>query len=529
MNTNGSALDKIHPDNHKWYVAGTVMIGLFMTVLVSNIVNVALPHMVTAFSTNTDRIRWVVESYAMSYAIFALTTSWLRERIGIKYVFITGMTIFTISSILCGMSWTIESLIFFRILQGIGGGIMMPTGFTLIAESFPPQERGAAFGVFGLVIVVAPSIGPTVGGYIVDYVNWRYIFYVNVPVGILTFFLAMTYLSETRKLKPTKFDFWGFVGLATFLGCLLVALTNGQSDGWKSDTILSYFFVSGLGLVFFLIVSPRAKNPILNLEVFKSFHFSIIAILNLTRSVALYGRMFLLPLFLQNIVGYPARTAGLMLMPGALMSGVTMPFIGRLVDKYGPRFFIFTGLILMGISTFTYHSIDTMTPYATILYPTLLFGVGSGLLNTPITATAMNVVKREHIGQASTILSVIMQVGGAFGVAILGTIMSNRTALHYEIFKENITQYSFLTQGGLKGIETLGQRIGELPYWIQLQKLPLLDMSTKLEAAICGFQDAFIYTAMACFLALVPALGLFNLKLPHHQKEKSGDDFIAIE
>jgi MFS transporter, DHA2 family, multidrug resistance protein len=513
--------ENIHPDHRKWFVLGTVMLGLFMAVLDGNIVNVALPHMVTAFSTNTDRIRWVVESYAMAYAIFTLTTSWLRERIGIKYVFISGLVLFTISSILCGMSWTVESLIFFRVLQGIGGGIMMPTGFTLITETFPPQQRGMAFGVFGIVIVVAPSVGPTLGGYLVDFVNWRYIFYINVPVGILTFFLATMYLTETKKLKPISFDFWGFVGLSTFLGCLLFALTEGQSEGWKSDLIMSYFAASAAGLIFFLIVSQKAKHPILNIGLFKNFHFTILSLLNFVRSVALFGRMYLLPLFLQNMVGYSARTAGVLLAPGALVSGIVMPITGPLVDKYGPRFFIFSGLFIMGVSTFMYHNIDVMTPYHVILWPILIFGVGSGFLNTPISTSAMNVVKREHIGQVSTVLSVIMQVGGAFGVAILTTLMNDRTALHRAVLNEGISQYSYLTQSAMNGVQSLGQRIGETQYLIELQKLPVLNMIISKEAAIAGFQDAFVYTAMICFLALIPALGILNLKMPHHQKEKS--------
>jgi len=519
INSRTSKLN-VHPDNRKWLVLATVMVGLFMAVLDSNIVNVALPHMVTAFSTNTDRIRWVVEAYAMAYAIFTLTTSWLRERIGIKYVFLSGLTLFTISSILCGMAWTVESLIFFRILQGIGGGIMMPTGFTLITETFPPQQRGTAFGVFGIVIVVAPSVGPTLGGYLVDFVNWRYIFYINVPVGILTFMMGTAYVEEFKKLKPISFDLWGFLSLSTFLGFLLIALTNGQSEGWHSDYITTCFAVSAAAFVFFLVVSPRAKNPILNLNLFKGFHFSVLALLNFIRSVALFGRMFLLPLFFQNMIGYSARTAGILLAPGALISGIVMPITGPLVDKYGPRYFIFGGLLIMGISTFMYHNIDVTTPYTTLLFPILLFGVGAGFLNTPISASAMNVVKREYIGQVSTVLSVIMQIGGAFGVAYLGTVVSNRAAVHQAVFNEGISQYSYMTQNAMNGLQSLGNRIGETQAVIELQKIPLINMLVSKQAAIAGYQDAFIYTSIICFLALIPTLGIFNLKFEHQKNGK---------
>ncbi|MFA6448933.1 MAG: DHA2 family efflux MFS transporter permease subunit, partial [bacterium] len=436
-------------------------------------------------------------------------------------VFISGLLLFTAASILCGISWTVESMIFFRILQGIGGGIMMPTGFTLITETFPPQQRGAAFGVFGIVIVFAPSLGPTLGGYLVDFVNWRYIFYINVPVGIVTFFMALAYIKENKKLVPIVFDFFGFIGLATFLGCLLYALTNGQTDGWNSDTILSCFGIAAAGFIFFLIVSPRAKNPILNIGLFSNFHFSILSILNLARSVALFGRMYLLPLFFQNLIGYSARTTGILLAPGALISGITMPITGPLVDKYGPRFFIFSGLVIMGISTYMYHDIDVTTPYATLLFPIMLFGVGAGLLNTPISAAAMNVVKREQIGQVSTVLSVIMQIGGAFGVAMIGTMMNDRAAFHQAVYSERILPYNYATETALNGVKALGQRIGESPYLADLQATPIINMLVSKQAAIAAYQDTFIYTAMVCFIALIPALGLLNLKMPHQQKGKS--------
>ncbi len=512
----------------KWFVLSTVMVGLFMAVLDSNIVNVALSHMVTTFSTNNDKIRWVVESYAMSYAIFTLTTSWLREKVGIKTVFLAGLTIFTISSILCGLSWSVESMIFFRIVQGLGGGIMMPIGFTLITESFPPQQRGTAFGVFGIVIVFAPSVGPTLGGYLVDFVNWRYIFYINVPVGILTFLMGVAYIEEHKKLIPIRFDFFGFAGLSTFLGCLLVALTEGQAEGWNSDFIITMFVISAVGFIFFLIVSPKSKNPIIHLEIFKIFHFSILSILNFARSIALFGRMYLLPLFLQQLVGYSARTAGLLLAPGALMSGITMPITGPLVDKYGPRFFIYSGLIIMGISTFMYHNIDVSTSYVDILIPTLIFGVGTGMLNTPISVAAMNVVKREQIGQVSTVLSVIMQVGGAFGVSILGTMVTNRTAFHMAAYTEKVLPYNYSTEATLNGLRALGQRIGESPFLTDLQAPALLGSYIQKCATVAGFQDAFIYTALACFISIIPALGLLRMKFAHLEKNK-GDGPAPVE
>jgi len=507
-------------DGHKWAVLATVMVGVFMAVLDNSIVNVALPHIMTSFATNTDRIRWTVEAYAISYAIFTLTMTWVRERVGIRATFMSGLIVFTIASVLCGLSWDLESMIAFRVIQGLGGGLMMPTGFTLITESFPPQQRGTAFGIFGIVIVFAPSLGPTLGGYMVDSIGWRYIFYLNVPVGIVCVFMAMAIIRETKKLEPHPFDFWGFAGLAAFLGCLLVALTDGQREGWDSDFILSLFAFSALGLLVFFSASRSAKKPIINLDLFSNFYFSILALLNVARAMALFGRLFLLPLFFQNLIGYSATTTGLLLSPGALASGIVMPITGPLVDRYGPKFFIFAGFSLMAISNFMYYNLDVTTPYSVILVPVIIVGIGSGLLNTPITATAMNVVKREHISQVSTVLSVIMQVGGAFGIALLGTIMNNRAAFHQAVYAEQMGAHNYATQAALEGIEKMSQAAGFSQYLAELQAPGLLNMLVSKFSMVAGFQDAFVSTCIICIIGLVIGLGLMGLKNPARAADK---------
>ena len=507
-------------DRQKWAVLFTVMIGIFMAVLDNSIVNVALSHMMTSFATNTDRIRWTVEAYAISYAIFTLTMTWVRERIGIRATFMVGLTVFTIASALCGVAWDLESMIGFRILQGLGGGLMMPTGFTLITESFPPHQRGSAFGVFGIVIVFAPSLGPTLGGYLVDTIGWRYIFYINVPIGIFAAFMTMAIVRETKKLEPHPFDFWGFAGLATCLGCLLTALTDGQSDGWNSDYIISLFALSAVGLVVFFISYSKAKKPILNIAIFKNFYFSVIALLNVARAMALFGGLFLLPLFFQNIIGYSATTTGMLLSPTALVSGLVMPLTGHMVDRYGPRYFIFSGLSLMAVANFMYSRLDAVTPYTVILVPIVIAGLGSGLLNTPITATAMNVVRREYISQVSTVLSVIMQVGGAFGVAFLGTIMNNKAAFHQAIYAEQMATYNQATQAALRGVENMAQNAGSSVFLAEKQAPAVLNMFVSKYALIAGFQDAFLSTGVICLLGIIVACGLLGLKNPAHAQPR---------
>ncbi len=504
-------------DKRKWAVLVTVMVGVFMAIIDNSIVNVALPNMTTTFATNMDLIRWVVEAYAMSYAISTLTMSWLRERVGIRVAFITGLLLFTTASAFCGIAWNLSTMIVFRIIQGIGGGLMLPTGFTLITESFPPHQRGTAFGLFGIVIVFAPSLGPTLGGYLTDSVNWRYIFYINIPVGVVTFLMATATIRETKTLKPGPFDLWGFIGLAAFLGCLLTVLTNGQREGWGSDYSLSFFALSVIGLLLFLAVSPRKKNPIFDLKIFRNFHFSMIAILNLARASALFGRIFLLPMFFQNMLGYSATTTGLLLAPGALVSGVVAPITGPLVDRYGPKFFIFAGLIISGLANFMYFKLDVRTSYIGLLIPTIIFGFGMGMLNTPITATAMNVVRREQISQVSTVLSVIMQIGGAFGVALLGTAMYDRAAFHQAVFAENVTPYSHAAQSALENMQHASEGLGASASQASGQAQVYFGTMLSQHATIAGYQDTFILTGLITLLALIPALGLLNVKAPERK------------
>lgn len=503
-----------HQDSYKWFALATIMLGLFMAIIDANIVNIALPHMMSSFSTNVDRIRWVVESYALAFAIFTLTTGWLREAIGIKKTFILGISIFTTASFLCASAWNVESMIFFRVLQAVGGGIMMPTGFTLITESFPPEERGTAFGYFGIVIVFAPTVGPTIGGYLVDNLSWHYIFYINLPIGILTLILSILILREFKTLSYKKFDFWGFATLAISLASLLIALTDGQSKGWNSDYILSLFATSIVTLIAFIIIDLKVKNPIIDLTIFSNFHFAMIAFLNIFRSMGLFGRIFLLPLFLQNVVGYKATTTGLLLMPGAFTSGITAPIFGKLTDKFGPRLFIIIGVMLITVSNFLYHNLEINSSYVFILIPMILFGIGMGSLNAPITSTAMNIVKKHQVGMVSTILSVIMQVGGAFSVAILGTILNNRTAFHLSIYSENANPYSYQILEAIEKLKFLIAKLGDPIFLQETKAKALLSMYINKQSSVAGYQDAFIYTALFCIIAMIPALLLWNVKVP---------------
>lgn len=427
----------INSQYHKWFVLATAMIAAFMSVLDNTIVNIALNDMIKIFHTSIDGIKWVVTAYGISFALTTFSTVWLKDVLGRKNLFIVSVVIFTVSSFFCGISFNVAFIVFFRILQGIGAGLLMPTAFTLITESFPPQQRGSAFGFFGLVIVFAPTIGPTLGGYLVDKVSWRWIFFINIPVGIFAVFFSLVSLKNYKTNNNLIFDFKGFLFLSIFILCLLLIFSEAPKIGWISKQVVLLAIISFVSFLYFIIFEKNCAQPILDLSLFKSFNFIIITFANFNRAVVLFGRMFLMSIFLQKISHYSALKTGFILVPGAVVSGISMPFFGRLTDKFGGKIFIIIGLILLAVSNFLYKDLVFNSSLQFIIFSMIIFGLGMGILNAPLNSTAMNVVKKEQIAMVSALLVVIMQLGGAFGVAILGTFIKAKQVFYNNLLEVN--------------------------------------------------------------------------------------------
>lgn len=471
----------------RWWVIGIVMAGAFMAVLDANIVNVALPHMMATFSTDIDRIKWVVTAYSLAFALSTILSHWLSEAVGEKTVYMVSTATFTAASMLCGLSWNLEAMVAFRILQGSAAGFMMPTAMAILTETFPPEERGKAFGIFGIVIVFAPTIGPTLGGYLSDEVHWRYIFYVNLLPGILVPLASWVVLDSVPRRMSPRFDYLGFGGLSLCLSGLLLALSEGQREGWTSDFVLLCLFAGFWGGAVFLLAALWSKKSLLDLTLFANVAFSLLIVLAFLRSVGLFGRIFLLPVFMQRLMGYSAVDTGWLLAPGALVAGVTMPVVGRLFDAVGrPRLFLVPGFALLGLSQYLYYDLTAITEYSDILWPQVLFGFAMGMLQAPVMTTAMNVVRRDQIGMVSSLQSVVMQLGASFGVAFVGTMVDRRQVFHLAHYSE---------QAGLSHL---------LPQQIP----PFLRVTTiRKEALVAAFDDVFVLMAAVCLLGM--ALSLF--------------------
>lgn len=347
---------------YKWIVACVVIFGTFMSILDSTIVNIAIPRLQSAFGTDLNSVQWVLTAYTLAQGVATPLTAFFADRIGIKRFYILSLIGFTLGSALCGIAWSLPVLILFRIFQGATGAFLTPLAITLLYREFPPQERGTVMGAFGVPILVAPAIGPTIGGYIVTYINWQLIFYINLPIGIVGLLMAFFFLREGEIIRDKHFDIPGFVLSAVGLGLLLYGLSDASTDGWLSGPVLGSLVGGAFLLVIFvaveLSIARRGRQPLLDLSVFADRSFTTSSIASLLVVFSLFGGLFLIPVYLENLRGLSAFNAGLVLLPQAFASMVTMLLGGRLVDRFGVRAIVIPGLIIMSIALWIYSSLD---------------------------------------------------------------------------------------------------------------------------------------------------------------------------
>ena len=493
---------------NKWAILGVAVLGNFMALLNNNIVKVALPKIMANFGSTVDQIAWVVTGYMIAFGISIPLASWLREVFGLKKLFIASLTFFCLGSVLCGMAWSKDSLIFFRVLQALGGGASVPTGLTIVAESFPPQGRGVALGVWSIGSMMAPAMGPFLGGYLADEISWRAIFYVILPVGAATVLGAFLILPSSKKLGAVrKFDFVGFISFAVFLAALLSAISQGQREGWNSDYILSCFGFSLLGLVAFIASGLWVKDPSIDLSLFTNHNFMMTSIINFLRSMATMGSTFLIPLFLQNLLDYKALDTGIILLPTALSVAAVSPFSGFISDRIGPKVPIVIGVLLLVFSLYCYKDISVNANYWFLFWPQLIRGIGIGLINAPLVSTSFNAIRQEQTSMASGLYNIIHQLGGSFGIAMLGIILQRREFFHYAHYAQQIRDlFSPSTSRALLTMQELLLRYGLEPTEVVAKGKSLLAQWVHGLAKVAAFQDAFVAAGLFVAVGVVPSL-----------------------
>ncbi len=491
---------------YKWLVVIAVMSGAFMVVLDTTVVNVALPKIMAAFGVNIDKIQWIITVYMIAMAIMMPSVGWFSAKIGNKTLFIASLVIFTGASILCGTAWNVDALIVFRIFQGVGAGALMPIAMVIIFEAFPPEERGLAMGVYGIGATFGPAIGPTLGGYLTEHFSWHLIFYLNVPVGLIGIFLAAIILPAGKTIKGMTFDIWGFLAMAICLSFLLTALSQGQREGWTSFYILSLFMVAGLGLVLFLWTEHRVRQPFIDLSVYWTFAYSMATMIFIIQGFGLYGSTFLIPLFFESMLDYTALQAGILMLPMAIVVAVVLPVAGRMADRMDGRIPITLGVLFSALSLYWLSFVDLRTSKATAYYMLLVRGLGIGFIFPPLMNMALKSLPPDKTATGSGLMNVSRQVGGAFGVAIVGVILNRREVFHNSFFAQAQNLESLATKQFLVRFQELFQKLGSLESAARQKALTILHLMVKKEAMVAAFDDCFLVSGVIFLIAMVPTI-----------------------
>ncbi|WP_284646419.1 DHA2 family efflux MFS transporter permease subunit [Paenibacillus silviterrae] len=433
-----AAKPQLQPKEGYWLPVIVLIIGTFMAILDSSLMNVALPKLMAVFGVSQNDVEWVVTGYMLASAVVVPMGGFLADRFGYKTTFLTTLIAFVIGSALCGMAWSNSSLIAARIIQGLGGGFIMPIGMAMLYQIVPRDKVQVAMGVWGISAMAAPAMGPTLSGYLVDHFSWRYLFYINLPIGILAIILGYLLLKETPKQEGLKFDFMGsFLSMVMF-GTLLLALTDGQKEGWTSLYIVSLFFISFFSFVFLLWVELGKENPIMDFHLFKNSLFTISLIASSFVMIAMQGGVYLMPVYIQNVLGMTPMQTGMLMMPQSIAMAFMMPVAGKLTSKYGPVPLSVIGLALVGCVTVELHNIAQNTPHHWITWMLVIRGIGIGLCMMPLSSAGLNTLPNSMIGRASSLSNVFRNVMASLGIAALTSIMTRSTTNYASHIAEKI-------------------------------------------------------------------------------------------
>jgi DHA2 family multidrug resistance protein len=516
-----------HP-SYKWWVLVNVMFGTFMVVLDSSIVDVSMPTIMSTFGVTVDTAKWIATAYLLALATMLPTSGWVADRFGYKRTYAVALSLFTGGSLLCSLSWSITALIAFRVIQGIGGGLLLPVGMAIVMREFPIEKRGTALGFWSVSSAASVSLGPTLGGYLIDNYAWHSIYDINVPIGILAIFATLIIQREYRSQKVHSFDAVGFVSMALFLTTLLLALSDGNADwntgGWTSPFTLSCFGLSLIGLVTFVAVEFNIREPLVDLSLLKNFNFGMANLVLFIFGMGMFGSTFLLPLYLQNGLGYTAFQAGSLFLPLGFLQGTMGPLAGYLSDRVNPKYLALYGVIVLSLSLFSNHFLSLFSETHSVMISIYLRGLGMGFIFTPLSSLSLSQVPKEKMARASGLYNVLRQVGGSFGVAIMGTLLTDRTTFHETFYGEAVNKYSPVVRNALVGLKSFAQQaVGGNASISSARAQALLIYNVSQQAFVSAVDDDFYIAAAITLLCVIPVLLLRSRKKSSSQKVVSMD------
>jgi DHA2 family multidrug resistance protein len=505
-----------------WVIAVVVALASFMEVLDTTIANVALPYIAGGMGVSEDEASWVVTSYLVSNAIILTASSFLARKLGRKTFFLISLGLFTLSSLLCGFAPNLNALLLFRILQGVGGGGMVPVAQSILADSFPPEKRGQAFAVFGVAVVVAPVVGPTLGGWLSDNVSWQWCFLINVPVGMIAMALIALVLRESPTARAAaraqqqgiRFDVVGFMLVATFLGALEVVMDRGLEDDWfGSSFIVTFAIICGLAFVLMIPWELSHRNPAVDLRMIASRQFGACFLVMLATGAILLATTQFLPLLVQQDFGYTATWAGLVLSPGGAVTMVMMFVVGRLTPKVQPKYLIVAGAVIVAFSMYDMTNVYGDLGFWFMARLRMLYGVGLPLVFVPIMAASFDGIPPSLTDQASAIINAARNTGGSIGVSIVSNVLTHRQQFHQNRLVEQVIPSSTTYQDTLQQITNYFTAHGSSLALAHGQAIQWIGAQVQAQASFLSYMDAF-WVLMLISLSAVPlALALRKVKL----------------
>ena len=500
------------PQINPWILAGTVMLATFMEVLDTTVVNVCLRHIAGSLSATVDEATWALTSYLVANAIILPMSGWLAQHFGRKRLLLTATIGFTIASALCGLATSLPALILFRVLQGLCGGPLQPLSQAILLESFKPEDRGKAMAFWGLGIVVAPVLGPVLGGWLTDSYSWRWVFYVNIPIGIASIFMAKMFIFDPPYMKRRAggIDVWGIGLLALGIGALQILFDKGQEEDWFESRFICWLAAFAVtGLVAFVIRELKAKHPIVNLRVFKERSYATGVFLMTVLGFVLYGSLVLLPIWLQTLLGYPSLVAGIAMAPRGIGSMLGMPFVGMLIGKVDARKFLALGLAIAATTLFAFSRMSMDVGYWDLFWPQIIQGFSLSMLFVPLTTIAMNRISKENMGNATSLFNLLRNIGGSIGIASVATIFARRQQVFVNVLRNHVTPYDLHTQMMDKGMTSLFRAQGSDPAGAAHKAYAGMYGMVAKQAVMLSFIDVFQLLAVM-FLAIIPLILLMK-------------------
>src|SRR5437773_3747198 len=508
---------------YKYIIAITVSLASVLELLDTSIVNVAIPHMMGNLGATLDQIAWVSTGYIVANVIVLPITGWLSAYFGRRRYFAASIALFVLASFFCGNAHSLGSLVFWRIVQGVGGGALLSTSQAILYEEFPREEYGTAMAIFGVGVMVGPTLGPTLGGYITDAFGWPWIFYINIPIGMLALALSLSFIQNSRfQVKADKIDYVGLVLLAAGIGTLQTMLERGERLDWfTSREVVTYAVISAVSLVAFVWYELTTEHPVVDLRILKSRQLAVGVVFGLVLGVCLYATIFVLPVYLQNVRNFTANQTGLVILPGALASAFTMAFMGRLQGKFDARLSIAAGVGIFALAMWKHAHFTTESGFHDFFWPLIFRGVGLGLIFVPLTNLALADLPMSKIPNGTGLFNLMRQLGGSVGIALSATLLQRFTAIHRADLAANVTPYAEATRERIAMISNALIARGDVPAIAQTKAIGFLNGIVTREAMMLSFEQLFLLFGSAFVLSLPLLL------LMHRNKGMAGGSAAA--